>query len=166
MDEEKMILDKFGVSDFRHITKNNIMALASELHNVSPEVTKKIIDQFPELANLLNAVLSDCKLELDAVLESENKSEADFVEMSNKEIATLESLLSEDLSFEQKMEIMDRIDKIRVDIKEHHSEKRQFLMGFVKAGAAVVMSAIIGAFGFFGIKWYKQPPDNCNNYNK
>ena len=45
MTEEK-VLKKLGIDDFRHITKNKVIKMASMLDRVDPEVAKKLLSNF------------------------------------------------------------------------------------------------------------------------
>ena len=154
--DEQAVLQKLNISDFRHLTKNNVIDLATELHNVDPEVAKKILDQFPDFTKLLGETLTDFRGQLDAILESENKSEQDFVDTSVREIDILEAQLSGDLSFDEKLEILDRIDRVREGIKEHQSEKRHFLTTLATIGAGVIVFGVCGALSVLGINIHKQ----------
>lgn len=160
--DEKAVLEKLNISDFRHLTKNNVIDLATELHNVEPEVAMKILEQFPEFSKVLSEVLQEYRQQLDAILQSENTSEKDFINVSNREIDILEGLLTKHLSFDEKIEILDRIDKVRQDIMDHQSEKRHFLMGLVKAGVTAIGIIVAGALGALGVNVHKNTPSQLH----
>jgi hypothetical protein len=50
MSEEK-VLKKLDIVDFRHLTKDKVIKMASMLDKMDPEVAKKALEQFPEFAN-------------------------------------------------------------------------------------------------------------------
>lgn len=47
---EKQVLKKLGIPDFRHLSKEKMIKLATMLPHMDPEVAKKALEQFPELA--------------------------------------------------------------------------------------------------------------------
>lgn len=61
MTEEK-VLKKLGIDDFRHITKNKVIKMASMLDRVDPEVAKKAIEQFPDFSNTAKEILRVCNV--------------------------------------------------------------------------------------------------------
>lgn len=164
MVDEKAVLEKLNIPDFRHVSKDNVLALVSEINNADPEVALKIIEQIPELSNYLLESLGYVRDELSDILEKEHKSEQSFLDISNREIDILEAQLNDDLSFDQKLEICDRIDNIRTEIKEHHTEKRHFLIkvGELIAGTVVGLGAII--VSAIGVK--QLTTGDSNSYRK
>ena len=70
---EKRVLKKLGIDDFRHLTKDKVMEMASLLDKMDPEVAKKAIEQFPDFANTMREVFGVYKALLDKSLEI-NKS--------------------------------------------------------------------------------------------
>ena len=158
--DEQAVLDKLKIPDFRHLTKDNVMDLVTELHEIDPEVAMKILEQFPEFAKVMTEVLVDYRQQLDQILESDNKGDKEFIDTSNHEIEMLESLLSDDLSFDQKMEIFDRVDGIREGIKEHLSEKRHFMMGLAKVGLVAIGTVITAVTTIVGVTASKKRISN------
>lgn len=69
MSEEK-VLKKLDIADFRHLTKDKVIKMASMLDKMDPEVAKKALEQFPEFANTTKEMLTEYKVSLDKGLES------------------------------------------------------------------------------------------------
>ena len=44
---EQQVLQRLGIQDFRHMTKDKIMRFATMLPYMDPEVAKKALEQFP-----------------------------------------------------------------------------------------------------------------------
>lgn len=47
---EQRVLNELNIEDWRHLSKDKIMAFASELPYMDPEVAKAAIAQFPKFA--------------------------------------------------------------------------------------------------------------------
>ena len=54
---EQQVLKKLKIEDFRHLTKDKVIAMASMLDKMDPEVAKKALEQFPDFANTMKEVL-------------------------------------------------------------------------------------------------------------
>lgn len=139
---ESQLLRQFNIPDFRHLTKDHVLELASSIHKLDPEVAKKVIEQFPEFSKSALEGLTDFKETTIDVLNREDRSTKDFIEVCNREIDILESCISEDLNFDQKIEILDRIDSVRESVSEHTKEKRRFHFGTIIASVVTVLGAI------------------------
>lgn len=63
MSEEK-VLKKLDIADFRHLTKDKVIKMASMLDKMDPEVAKKALEQFPEFANTTKEMLTEYKVSL------------------------------------------------------------------------------------------------------
>lgn len=58
MMNEQKVLKKLDIPDFRHLTKDKVIKMASMLDKMDPEVAKKAIEQFPEFANTTKEMYS------------------------------------------------------------------------------------------------------------
>ena len=86
---EQRILSMMQRADFRNISKNDILSFASELGKLNPDVAREIIAQFPEYSAMINQIISECKNELDKILDSDDKSAERFYDTTDKELADL-----------------------------------------------------------------------------
>lgn len=48
---EQKVLDKLGIDDFRHLSKEKVIEFVSLVPNMEPEVAKAAIEQFPEFSS-------------------------------------------------------------------------------------------------------------------
>ena len=71
---EKQVLKKLEIDDFRHITKDKIIKMASILDGMEPEVAKKALEQFPEFSNTAKEILFNYKEILDKAIISNDES--------------------------------------------------------------------------------------------
>lgn len=67
---EKKVLKKLGIDDFRHLTKEKVITMATMLDKMDPEVAKKALEQFPEFAKVSKDMLKEYKETLDKGLET------------------------------------------------------------------------------------------------
>ena len=56
---EKQLLKQLGISDFRHITKDKLLAFTSSIDKVDPEVAKAAISQFPNFKEMVSEILNN-----------------------------------------------------------------------------------------------------------
>ena len=66
---EVQVLKKLDIADFRHLTKEKVMTMATMLDKMDPEVAKKALEQFPDFANTMKNMLTDYKQLLDSGLK-------------------------------------------------------------------------------------------------
>ena len=72
--DEKKVLRKLGIDDFRHMTKDKVMVMASMLDKMDPEVAKKALEQFPDFSNTMKDILVEYKSTLEKSLDVNNES--------------------------------------------------------------------------------------------
>ena len=124
---ERKVLDMMERTNFKNLSKNDVISYASKLSELRPEVAKEVLAQFPEFVSLISTSLSEFKGILDNIVDSDDKSIENYYkfaskqqEESSKSRTEFYSLVKEvqadyskildtpDLSIEQKLEIMDK----------------------------------------------------------
>lgn len=150
MSEEK-VLKKLDIVDFRHLTKDKVIKMASMLDKMDPEVAKKALEQFPEFANTTKEMLKDYKESLDKGLESNNESVAKVYDSYNAIIAALQKELeNEELTFEQKKYIIELMKDVAEKVDKKDSENKKFIAGMatlatiVVGGTIAVLASVLG----------------------
>jgi hypothetical protein len=140
---EVQVLKKLGIDDFRHITKNKIIKMASMLDEVDPEVAKKALDQFPDFCKTTKEMLCEYKDSLDKALDLNDKSVNSYYESCDTIIQTLKNELENDnLSFEEKKYIFEKMLELSKMMGEKDSENKKFIAGVVTLGAAAIVGAV------------------------
>lgn len=145
---EKEVLSLFDRTDFKNISKNELIGYASKLSELRPEVAKEVIAQFPELAKLIQSTATEYKGMLETIIASDNESikqvygildkELDSASDSRKEYSQLASQVLGDLSKgladpnlseeekskirEQEIEVLKMVDKKDSEIREQEKE--------------------------------------------
>ena len=148
---EQKVLKKLGIKDFGHLTKDKVITMASMLDKMDPEVAKKAIEQFPNFSNTMKEILTEYKASLDKALESNDESVKSYYDTCDAIIATCQKELeNDDLSHEQKREIIDQMILILKMKGDKDSENKKFIAALVAIGAAAVtvtVNALVNALG-------------------
>lgn len=140
---EKQALDMMKKTDFKNLSKTDVVSIASKLSELRPDVAKEVIAQFPEFAKLIrpsmeeyndilgNIVSSDDESvkQVYAIADKDMDAAADsrkqFYELAGKVQADLSKCLdAPNLSEEQRKDILDRETEILKTVREKDSEIR------------------------------------------
>ncbi|WP_278463577.1 hypothetical protein [Thomasclavelia spiroformis] len=143
-DKEKQVLELMDRTDFKNLSKVDLLGFVSKLSELRPEVAKEVIAKFPELVSLIKATLPEYKLIVETIIESGDKSteavysildknlditddsRKAFYEYANKIHSDLSKCLNKDeMPFEQRKEILDRELEILKMIDKKDTEIRQ-----------------------------------------
>ena len=135
------VLKKLGIEDFRHLTKDKVVALASMYENMDPEVAKKALEQFPEFAQTMREAVGDLKEVVLEGLKANDESNKQCLLACQGMLDLLgKSLEDDELTFEERMQIMDKMMEITKLMHDKDSENK----AFVKEMAGKVMNATLG----------------------
>lgn len=136
---EQKVLKKLGIEDFRRLTKDKVIKMASMIDKMDPEVAKKALEQFPDFANTTKEMLVEYKNTLDKSLESNRESVQTFYNSCNLMIESLQKQLEDkNLTFEERKYIIDTMLEISKMMEAKDSENKKFLATMALIGATVV----------------------------
>ncbi|MDL2273773.1 hypothetical protein LJC34_04425 [Oscillospiraceae bacterium OttesenSCG-928-G22] len=136
---ELKVLKKLDISDFRHLTKDKVIKMASMLDKMDPEVAKKALEQFPEFSATTKEMLNNYKETLDKGLEANKESVQTYYSTCSSIINALETQLEADtLSFEERKYIIDKMVEVSKMMGEKDSENKKFIATMAVIGGAVV----------------------------
>lgn len=148
---EQKVLKRLDIIDFRHLTKDKVITMASMIDKIDPEVAKKALEQFPEFASTAKEIVSEYKDTLHKCLESNKEITKSYYDSCNSLIETLQKELEKDNhSFEERKYIMDMMYKLSKDIGEKDSENKKFIATMAVIGASVIGGAILGLASVLG----------------
>lgn len=88
---EQKVLKKLNIENFRNLTKDKVITMASMLDKMDPEVAKKAIEQFPEFSNTAKEMLKEYKDTLDKGLETNKESVESYYSVCKVTIETLQN---------------------------------------------------------------------------
>lgn len=151
MMSEAKVLKKLDIADFRHLTKDKVIKMASMLDKMDPEVAKKALEQFPEFANTTKGMLTEYKESLDKGLESNNESVKAVYDTYNAVITSLQKELeNENLTFEQKKYIIEQMKDVAEKVDKKDTENKRVIAGMatlatiVVGGTVAVLASVLG----------------------
>ena len=107
---ERQVLNKLDIPDFRHLTKEKVMSMATMLDKMDPEVAKKALEQFPEFAKTMQHILSEYKQSLDNGMKQNAEGVKSYYDTCDAIIASCQKELDKgELSFEERRFILDQM---------------------------------------------------------
>ncbi|WP_064687172.1 hypothetical protein [Enterococcus faecalis] len=83
---ERETLDLMQRTDFKNLSKNDVISFASKLSELRPEVAKEVLAQYPEFVNLMKSALVEYKGMLDSIVASDDESIKEYYSIANKEM--------------------------------------------------------------------------------
>lgn len=149
---EQKVLKELDIPDFRHLSKDKVIAFASLLPKMNPEVAKKALEQFPNFASTTLDVMKNYKDILEKTLDYNSESSRTSFEMYRQVMDTLQKMIdSEDLSFDEKKYILDQMKEIALLVDKKDGENKNTFIkiasvaGTVALGIVAALSATLGA---------------------
>lgn len=144
MNEEK-VLKKLKIKDFRHLSKEKVVDFISMLPEMDPEVAKAAIGQFPEFTSMVKSITADYKDQIKELSKSNDDSMKSCYEAAKNILKALDKMLkNKDLSYDEKMEIITKMQEIQKMMNEKDSENKKFIRDIASI-AGVVIIAVAGA---------------------
>jgi len=126
---EAQVLKKLDITDFRHLTKEKVISMATMLDKMDPEVAKKALEQFPEFSSTMKQIFSDYKQVLDEGMKQNADSVKSYYETCDAIIATCQKELDrEDLAFEERCYILDQMLAVAKMKGDKNSEDKRFII--------------------------------------
>lgn len=160
---EQKVLRRLGIDDFRHLTKDKVISMATMLDKMDPEVAKKALEQFPEFSKVSKEMLIEYKDTLDKGLETNRESVQSFYEVCNSNVNALQNMLeNEDLSFEHKKYIIDKLLEISKMMGEKDTENKKFITTMAVVGAVALGIATMALSSALGSNTKIQEGDEEN----
>lgn len=148
---ELELLDKFGINDWRGLKKDQVITLYNSLKDAPPEVAKAAIAQFPNYVDAVKSLAIDYKDVLSKAVDHASESSKARIELLSKQSELLISELEiDDLSYEQRMDIFDRladIDSRLSDVAKQDNDLAKFITKIATGAflfAVGTLASIIG----------------------
>lgn len=85
---EKQALDIMRRTDFKNLSKNDVLSIASKLSELRPDVAKEVIAQFPEFAKLIQSSMEEYKDILGNIVSSDDESVKQVYTIADKDMDT------------------------------------------------------------------------------
>lgn len=149
---EQQILKKLDITDFRHLTKDKVIAFASLLPKMNPEVAKKALEQFPNFASTSLEVMKNYKEIMEQALDSSSETTKSSIDMYNQVMSSLQKMIeNDDLSFDEKIYILEQMKEIAVLVDKKDTESKNTALkivgiaGTVALGIVAALSTTLGS---------------------
>lgn len=149
---EVQVLKKLDIPDFRHLTKDKVIAFASIIPKMDPEVAKKALEQFPNFASTTLDVMKEYRGVIENVLQDDKESTQVCYDMYDRVMTSLEKILHEEnLTFDEKIYILDQMKLVADTVSQKDYEKASNrlkilgIAGGVAASIVAVLGSIIGS---------------------
>lgn len=150
-ESEDELKQRMGIDSWRNLSKDKFIAFVSDLPNMSDEVAKQVIAQFPEFKTLVLGSLDQVQIQAANAVgvnwKSQKKVHRAFTEY--REVLTHE-LDREGLTAEDRFKILEMLREAIADEAAKDSDHKAFVLkavGIVATAGAVVVGAGIAALG-------------------
>lgn len=163
---EKQVLKKLNIPDFRHLTKEKAIQLASMIPQMDPEVAKKALEQYPHLIDLLISLNKEHSFLIKKGLDDNTESVKMFHETINAELERLSKELEKDgISQEEREKIRERrLELVKLEL-EKDTENKNFIIkawNFALAKVAIIGGVAVATLGVV-IKVFGANDEECDD---
>lgn len=148
---EQKVLDKLGIDDFRHLSKEKVIEFVSLVPNMEPEVAKAAIEQFPEFSLVMKSIMIDYKQEIESALNQNDDTVKKYYNACDKILDSLDKLLDDtDLDLNEKMQIIDKMQEVQKMMDEKDSENKKFIRDVLAIAGVVIVTVAGTAISLLG----------------
>lgn len=106
---EQQALDLMRRSDFKNLSKSDVLSIASKLGELRPDVAKEVIAQFPEFVKLIQSSMDEYKDILGNIIASDDESVKQVYAVADKDL---------DTSAESRKQFYDFAGKVHADLSK------------------------------------------------
>lgn len=106
---EKQALDMMKRTDFKNLSKTDVLSIASKLGELRPDVAKEVIAQFPEFAKLIQSSMEEYKDILGNIISSDDESIKQVYTIADKDM---------DTSADSRKQFYDFAGKVHADLSK------------------------------------------------
>lgn len=106
---EQQALEMMKRTDFKNLSKNDVLSIASKLSELRPDVAKEVIAQFPEFARLIQSSMQEYKDILGNIIASDDESIKQVYATAEKDL---------DTSADSRKQFYDFAGKVHADLSK------------------------------------------------
>lgn len=106
---EQQTLSMMRRTDFKNLSKSDVLSIASKLGELRPDVAKEVIAQFPEFAKLIQSSMEEYKDILGNIISSDDESIKQVYAMADKDM---------DTSADSRKQFYDFAGKVHADLSK------------------------------------------------
>lgn len=145
-DNEQLVLQKLGIPDWRHLSKDKFMDFIAVMPEMSNEVRLKIIEQIPQFAQLCTEGLGTAKEAFLKIVDKNTETTAAIIsriDLIRENIA--QGLNREDTSFEERKFLYEQLMELAKIYNELDARNKKFfdtIYGKLLTGVAIVLATM------------------------
>lgn len=106
---EQQALDLMRRTDFKNLSKSDVLSIASKLGELRPDVAKEVIAQFPEFVKLVQSSMEEYKDILGNIIASDDESIKQVYAVADKDL---------DTSADSRKQFYDFAGKVHADLSK------------------------------------------------
>ncbi|WP_411147583.1 hypothetical protein [Streptomyces sp. A30] len=149
--DEDEIKHALGIDSWRNLSKDKMIRFVAMMPDMGTEVALKIVEQFPAFKDFAQNVVDAMKKSHESTL-SANKESQEHVHRAFQELRdTLKNELDKgDLTWEQKKELIEKMQEAVREESQKDSENKRFLDGALKKVMVLGGTALALGVAFVG----------------
>lgn len=147
------VLKKIGASDFRSITKSQLVEFVSSIPEMDKETAIKCIEQFPEFRSHAKEIVGELYSVCNNIMENGRESQVDAINAYKTILDDLGQLLERDsIDENERFMITERMVEVADRIAELHREHNHFLQNLAAMASCVAGLALTIGGTLLGVK--------------
>ena len=120
---------------------------------MDPEVVKKALEQFPNFAVAVKDAIVEYKQVAENIIRSGDKDNDKLIEMIDAEYQQLIKMLdNEELTFEEKLIILERLDDLQNKVSKENKEMRNYRLEVAGGVFAIIVIGILSLAAILFVK--------------
>lgn len=147
------VLDRIGATDFRSISREQLIAFVSAIPDMDRETAIKCIEQFPAFKDYATTIVGQLQSMLSNIVIDNKSSRQSAVDAYNLILDSLSRKLSlPDLSLAEYNQITRDMVEVADKISALDEQNKNFLENIAKIGATVASVALTVGGALLGLK--------------
>ncbi|MFE4051091.1 hypothetical protein [Streptomyces sp. YIM B13518] len=161
---EDQIKQALGIDSWRNLSKEKMVRFVAMMPDMDTEVALKIVEQFPEFKDFALNVMDVINKSHESTL-SANKESQEYVHLAFQDLReTLKRELDRgELTWEQRREILEKMQEAVREEAQKDSENKHFLDGALKKVVMVGGAALALGVAFVGGRIMAQGQDDSDD---
>ncbi|EHN79924.1 hypothetical protein SMCF_513 [Streptomyces coelicoflavus ZG0656] len=161
---EDQIKQALGIDSWRNLSKEKMVRFVAMMPDMDTEVALKIVEQFPEFKDFALNVMDVINKSHESTL-SANKESQEYVHLAFQDLReTLKRELDRgELTWEQRREILEKMQEAVREEAQKDSENKRFLDGALKKVVMVGGAALALGVAFVGGRIMAQGQDDSDD---
>lgn len=149
--DENDVKKLLGIEDFRRLSKKQVIQFVSSIPQMEPQVAMKVIEQFPEVANMALGLAKEYREGIQAGIDANERSAKDATASIDAVIDTLTVELSrDDLDLEERLQIVKTLGNLPALKVEMHKDDQAFILKALSILGGFILVAGAGALTVLG----------------